>query len=171
MGLALVHAGGLFPAHCRVKLMHRNRVSLLGLMACSLALAGCATVKSYWPFGHAAVAAPQPVSELELVAPADGTAPVVLQFWERNTLVIDLTGVAASGKAVLARRADQTWPARIALRMLPQRFEAVEVRGAQRVVMPVAATAGAAVTAELPPRAYAADTGSLTITWGPAATF
>jgi hypothetical protein len=144
--------------------MHRNRVSPW-LLAGVLMLSGCATVKSVWPFGHRTEAAPQPVSELDLQLPADGAAPVVLQFWERNTLVIDLQNVASAGQVVLARRTGNTWPARIAFRMAPNRFELLEVRGAQRVLLPVVA-AGEAVSVELPPGAYAGATTALTVSWG-----
>jgi hypothetical protein len=145
--------------------MHRNRVSGSWLICGALLLSGCATVKSHWPFGKAAQAAPQPVSELELKQPADGPPAPVLQFWERNTLVLDLTTVSSAGQVVLTRRAGNAWPARVALRMAPQRFEVVEVRGAQRVVLPVAAASGP-VTAELPPGLYDAGTAALTISWG-----
>ena len=146
--------------------MHRNRVSGSWLLAGVLLLSGCTTVKSYWPFGKAAAAAPQPVSELELRLPATGAAPVVLQFWERNTLVIDLQNVASTGQVVLVRRAGNSWPARMAVRMAPQRFETLEVRGAQRLVLPVAAAASGAVTAELPPGTYEQGTAELTLSWG-----
>jgi hypothetical protein len=98
--------------------------------------------------------------------PATGAAPAVLQFWERNTLVVDLQNVAGAGQAVLVRRAGNSWPARIAVRMAPQRFETLEVRGAQRLVLPVAAEGTGAVTAELPPGIHDQDTAALTISWG-----
>jgi len=151
--------------------MHRNRVSGSWLLCGALLLSGCATVKSHWPFGKPAQAAPQPVGELEVRLPAEGAAPVVLQFWERNTLVIDLTGVSSAGQVVLARRADNAWPVRLAVRMAPQRFEVLEVRGAQRVLLPVATTAAGTVTAELPPGVYAAGTAALTLSWGARGTF
>jgi hypothetical protein len=146
--------------------MHRNRVSGSWLLCGALLLSGCATVKSHWPFGKAVQQAPQPVSELEVQLPADGPAPVLLQFWDRNTLVIDLTAVAGAGQVELVRRMDNAWPARLAIRMAPQRFEVLEVRGAQRVVLPVATAASGAVTAALPPGVYDAGTAALTIKWG-----
>jgi hypothetical protein len=146
--------------------MHRNRVSGICLLAGALLLSGCAAIKSHWPFARSAKPGPQPVSELELKLPDQGTAPVVLQFWERNTLIVDLQNVATTGQVVLARSADKRWPARIAVRMAPQRFEVLEVRGAQRVVLPVASAAGSAVTAELPPGTYDQGTAALTISWG-----
>jgi hypothetical protein len=151
--------------------MHRNRVSGSWLLAGVLLLSGCTTVKSYWPFGKSAAPAPQPVSELELRLPGAGAAPVVLQFWERNTLVIDLQNVASTGQVVLVRRAGNGWPARMAVRMAPQRFETLEVRGAQRLVLPVAAAATGAVTAELPPGTYEQATTELTLSWGASSAF
>lgn len=151
--------------------MHRNRVSGICLLAGALLLSGCAAMKSHWPFARAAKPAPQPVSELELKLPTEGAAPVVLQFWDRNTLIVDLQNVAAAGQVVLARVADKRWPARIAVRMASQRFEVLEVRGAQRVVLPVASAATGAVTAELPPGTYDQATAALTIRWGAKGTF
>lgn len=144
--------------------MHRNRAILL-LAAGLLATAGCATVKSHWPFGKAGVAAPEPVQELRLQSAAAEATPTVLQYWERNTLVVDLTTVASAGQLQLIRDPARTWPVRVAFRMLPGRFEALEVRGAQRVILPVAAGSGA-VTALLPPGAYDSSTTGLTLRWG-----
>lgn len=145
--------------------MHRNRVSAGCLLAGVLLLSGCASIKSHWPFGKGAAVAAQPVNELELQVPSGGAAPAVLQYWERNTLVVDLQSVAGSGEVVLARKTGNNWPARIALRMAPQRYETVEVRGAQRLVLPVAAGAEA-TTAELPPGIYEPGTAALTLRWG-----
>jgi hypothetical protein len=159
-----------FPtAHCRVKPMHRNRISGGWLLA-ALLLTSCAAVKAHLPFGKARVPAPEAVSELELRAGTEA-APPILQFWERNTLVVDLQNVAAAGRVVLARRSGAGWPARIAVRMAPQRFEVVEVRGAQRLVLPVAASGSGAVTVELPPGIYDPATATLTISWGARAGF
>ncbi|MEO6185962.1 MAG: hypothetical protein ABIP38_14210 [Steroidobacteraceae bacterium] len=145
--------------------MHRNRVSGSWLLCGVLLLAGCATVKSHWPFGRSAPVAPLPVSELDLKLPVDGATPVVLQFWERNTLVIDLAGVPGSGQVMLVRRDGNAWPARLAVRMAPRRFEVLEVKGAQRIVLPVA-SAESSVTAELPPGIVDPGTAALTISWG-----
>jgi len=143
--------------------MHRNRAILL-LLAGLLASGGCATVKSHWPFGKARAAAVEYVQELGLDAGGGVVAPAV-QYWERNTLVVDLTAVAAAGQLQLIRDPARAWPVRIAFRMLPGRFEALEVRGAQRVLLPVAAGDGV-VTAVLPPGAFDAATAGLTLRWG-----
>jgi hypothetical protein len=149
--------------------MHRNRAILL-LAAGLLATGGCATVKSHWPFGKSKVAAPEPVQELHVQAAAADAAPAVLQYWERNTLVVDLTNVASAGQVQLIRDPARTWPVRVAFRMAPGRFETLEVQGAQRVVVPVAAGTGA-VTSVLPAGAYETATTTLSLRWGARADF
>jgi len=146
--------------------MHRNRAFLPAACGCLLMLAGCATVKSHWPFARAPAPAPQAVGELIVTVPADSTPQVVLQFWERNTLVIDLQSAASAGQVRLSRREGEGWPARIGVRMSPTRFEQVEVQGAQRIVLPVSSSGPSAVTVELPPGTYAADTTAITVRWG-----
>jgi hypothetical protein len=149
--------------------MHRNRAILLLLAAGLLATGGCATVKSHWPFGKSKVAAPVPVQELQIDAAAPSAA-AVLQYWERNTLVVDLTNVGSTGQLQLIRDPSRTWPVRVAFRMLPGRFEALEVQGAQRVVLPVSAGNGT-VTAVLPPGVYDTATAGLGLRWGTRADF
>jgi hypothetical protein len=144
----------------------RNGAFLLLGLACVAAFAGCATVKSYWPWLEQPAAAPQPVRELNVDVPADMAMPVVLQFWERNTLVIDLQQVPPAGQIMLTREGDRAWPVRIAFRMSPARFATLQVRGAQRIVLPLATGDGAVVQAELPVSAYDRDTKALQVSWG-----
>jgi hypothetical protein len=134
-------------------------------------LAGCSTLRGLWPFGHASKAMPPAVTELLVELPEGGAVPVVLQYWERDTLVLDLTNVAGTGRVTLRRQTGHGWPPRLALRMAPRRFEVAEVRGATRVVLPVSVEAGPPVTVELPPDTYAADTPQLQLSWGAAASF
>ncbi len=150
---------------------NRNRFIHAGIAAGMLLLGGCAGVRAHWPFrGHAAPL-PQPVTELAVELPQDGTPPVVLQYQERNTLVVDLTSVSGAGQVTLRPNADRGWPVRIAFRMLPRRFEVLEVRGAGRVLLPVAAGSSEPVTAELPAGLYGADTPALLVSWGAASSF
>jgi hypothetical protein len=114
---------------------------------------------------------PQPIRELEVAIAADTATPVVLQFWERNTLVMDLQDVSSAGQVTLSRREGRSWPARIAFRMSPTRFEVLEVRGAQRVVLPVASGGSTAVTVEIPSKTYDKTTSGLVVSWGPASAF
>ncbi len=134
-------------------------------------LAGCTTLRSHWPFAHHAAPRPLAVAELDVGLPQQGTPPVVLQYWERNTLVVDLTSVASAGRITLRPGAGRSWPVRIAFRMSPRRFAELEVRGAQRMVIPVAAGGTAPVTAELPPGVYQQDTPELSVSWGAAGSF
>ncbi len=147
--------------------MRRNRaiVPLAGV----LLLGGCATVKSHWPFARSKAPAPEPVHELS-VRVRDDQMPILLQYWERNTLVLDLQSVPSTGSVTLLREEGHRWPARMALRMPPARFEVAEVRGAQRVLLPVSAGTGI-VTAELPPGAYDENTAALTLSWGAKSAF
>jgi hypothetical protein len=150
--------------------MVRNPVILVLVVASALALPGCGTVRHIWPFGKAPVIAPQPVQELEVRAPSGQSAPPVQQFWERNTLLIDLQGVPSTGQIQLLRKAGGEWPVRLALRMLPGKFEAIELRGSQRVVMPVA-QGTQAITIEVPAGVYPAAAQQLTVTWGSKSSF
>ena len=157
--------------HCRMKQMARNYRILSGIAACAVLLASCASVKSHWPFSRRAEPPPQPVAELVLRLPEDGSAPVVLQYWERNTLVVDLQAVSHVGEVGLVRREGQSWPARVAFRVTGQRFEVLEIRGAGRVVLPVSNAEAAPVTVELPGSVYSAQTAELKVRWGVRADF
>jgi hypothetical protein len=148
----------------------RNGAFLLVALAC-LGTTGCSTVKSYWPWHKAPAAAPQPVRELNVSVPADMAMPVVLQFWERNTLVLDLQQVPPTGQFILTRDGDKLWPVRIAFRMSPSRFETLQVQGAQRIVLPLSTSGDGIVQAELPASAYDKDTQSLRVSWGTRGSF
>jgi hypothetical protein len=160
-----------------MKTMHRNRAIGLAVLGFALATTGCASVKSHLPnvsrlaWWHKVTPAPQPVRELDVTVPAELATPVVLQFWERNTLVIDIQDVASAGQITLTRREGLDWPARVAFRMSPTRFEALEVKGAQRVVLPVANGGSTPVTVELPASAYNKATPSLGVRWGTSSSF
>jgi hypothetical protein len=145
---------------------------LLPVLLTALVLGGCAQLQSHWPFKAQAVPPPVAVHELDVTVAADSAMPIVLQFWERNTLVIDLQGVASTGELRLKPRAGGTWPVRIAFRAAPGRFEALEVRGAQRVLLPVSGERGTApLTLALAPSAYAGATTELKLRWGAADSF
>jgi hypothetical protein len=143
-------------------------ILLLGPLA---GLAACATVREHLPWRASAPPAPAPVRELQVIVPPDAQVPIVLQFRERNTLVIDLTSVAARGTLELRPGESGRWPARLALRFQPGRFEAVEVRGAQRTIFPVTEDRAGAATVEIPPQAHPESTGSLRLSWGARADF
>jgi hypothetical protein len=108
------------------------------------------------------------VSTALTVAAADGSALSWPQVWQRNDVVLDLSGLAGSGSAVVMPRAGLAWPVRVALRVTPGSIGAIDVRGAQRLVMPVPASGAATVDLELPPGVYVAATKQIIINWGPA---
>ena len=142
----------------------------LGLMvAGGLGLGGCATVSKHLPWGHKAPPAPE-ISTALVVAAPDGAALTWTQVWERNDVVLDMAGVAPSGSAVVMPRSGLAWPIRIALRVRPGSFGTLEVRGAQRLVIPVPATGTGNVDLELPPGVYVAATKQITLNWGPTLT-
>jgi hypothetical protein len=139
----------------------------VGLVAVLLlGLAGCKSVSQHLPWGHKAPAPPE-VSTALTVTTAEGGALALPQFWQRNDVVLDLTGVAPTGAAVVMPRSGLAWPVRLALRVTPGVIGAIDVRGAQRVLLPVPA-AGGQTDIELPPGVYVASTKQVTLSWGPA---
>lgn len=148
----------------------RHRIACAGIAA-ALLMAGCSSFGAHWPFRSHGEPAPQVVAELAVELPAEGAPPVVLQYWERNTLVVDLTNVAGTGGVTLHPDAERGWPVRIAFRMLPRRFEVLEVRGAGRVLLPVASGSAMPVTADVPAGVHAAGTPALRVSWGAASSF
>ncbi len=154
-----------------MKPMLRNGLIRAGALILLATLAGCTTFRNHWTFTRSVPPPPPPVAELIVGWPQDGTPPVVLQYWERNTLVLDITNVGGQGRITLRPAPEKTWPARLAFRMAPRRFEELEVRGAQRLLLPVAAAGTEAVTAELPAGLYRKDTVELAVSWGASGAF
>lgn len=146
----------------------RHRIACAAITA-ALLMAGCSSLGAHWPFRSQGEPARQAVTELAVELPAEGAPPVVLQYWERNTLVVDLTNVTGTGGVTLRPDAERGWPVRIAFRMLPRRFEVLEVRGTGRVLLPVASGSTVPVTADVPAGVHAADTPALRVSWGAAA--
>lgn len=137
-------------------------------LSCALAagvlLAGCSHLPAaHWPWAHRS--APPPVAVHELLITPSGAAADYPQYWKRNTLVVDLRGVSAEGSMVLAPRAGATWPVRLAFRMTPGAVGVLEVRGEQRVLMPVAAASGPPIDLELASGIYTPTTAQLTVRW------
>jgi hypothetical protein len=140
------------------------------LAAFTLLFAGCSHLpKVHWPFGAKPVPAPQAVDEI-LFAALDGAAVTAFpQYWKRNTLVIDMQAAGASGRVSMSPRAAGGWPVRLAFRVRSGSFGQLEVRGAQRVLLPVSAEATGAIDLELAASAYQRDTPTITLQWGPLA--
>jgi hypothetical protein len=149
----------------------RNALAALtvGLLAAGiLGLAGCASVSAHLPWSHKAPPPPEVSTALTLATP-EGTAVTWPQFWQRNDVVLDMSGVAGTGSAVVAPRAGLAWPVRVALRVTPGTIGAIDVRGAQRWMVPVPAAGAATVDLELPPGVYQSTSRQITVNWGPAA--
>ena len=136
-------------------------------IAASLGLPGCASVSKYLPWGHKAAPVPEVATALTVATP-DGAPLSWPQVWQRNAVVLDMAGVAATGSAVVMPRSGLAWPVRVALRVAPGSIGSIDVRGAQRLVIPVPATGTGTIDLELPPGAYVAATKQITLNWGPA---
>ena len=133
-----------------------------------LAAGGCSHLPHFsphWPWRHPPAAPPAPVHELDVSGTGSGS---LAQYWKRNTLVVDLSGAPASGQVVLKPVAGTAWPVRLAFRVVPGRFGVLEVRGAERVTLPITAAGHAPLDLELAPDIYRPDTRDIAVTWGPA---
>src|SRR3954471_10830570 len=94
-------------AHCaRSHRLVKSRLVPVAALALGvgLLLTACSTPK-IWPFYKKPKPAPEAVHELDLVN-GDGTPASYPQYWKRNTLIIDLSGVSAPG-SVAARLPEQ----------------------------------------------------------------
>jgi hypothetical protein len=136
-------------------------------LAATLGLGGCASVSKHLPWGHKAAPVPEVSTALTVAAP-DGAPLSWPQVWQRNDVVLDMAAVAATGSAVVMPRSGLTWPVRLALRVAPGTIGSIEVRGAQRLVIPVPATGTGTIDLELPPGVYVAATKQITLNWGAA---
>jgi hypothetical protein len=141
------------------------KARLASVAILSLVLTACAMPK-IWPFYKKPAPAPEIVHELDLVN-ADGSIASYPQYWKRNTLVIDLSGVSGSGSVAARLPADTTWPVRVAVRVRPGSVQQIEVQAEERNVMAVAAEGLAPIELELAPSVYRPTTAAVYISWGP----
>jgi hypothetical protein len=140
------------------------------LVALTLALSACGTMSKMWPFGKKPKPGPEIVNEVELVN-ADGTPASYPQYWQRNTLIIDLTGVSGTGNVAARLREQSTWPVRVAVRVRPGSVQQVEVRGEERNVLPVTPEGSKPIDLEFVPSLFRPDTAAIYISWGPMPVF
>jgi hypothetical protein len=126
----------------------------------ALLAVGC----SHMPWHRAPPPPPVPVHEVELSGGLD-----IPQYWKRNTLLLDMSGVSGSGSTTIKPVAGTGWPVRIAVRVRPGSFPALEVRGDQREYLPVGSSAEKPVDLEFSPGVYTAKTPQLVLSWGAAA--
>jgi hypothetical protein len=147
---------------------HRRRSSswrnIALVAALSLVLSACAM---HWPWKRRPVPPPQPVQQVSIVSDASGTATTILQYWDRNTLLLDLSGAAGEGSANITPIKALGWPIRLEFRVRPGSIGRLEVVGAQRVVFAVPGQ-GAPLLLKLAPSAYRADTREITLRWSAA---
>lgn len=151
--------------------MNIRRTPLHLAIALSVPLtSACAPLSSQrlaalWPWHATPPAAEVAVRELEVTVPADAPMPIVLQYWHRNALLIDLQGVASSGSLLLKPRSGASWPVRLEFRLHPGRFPVLELRGAQRQLYPVAAAGGPVVIA-VDPALHPPEATQILVSWG-----
>ncbi len=140
------------------------------VVALTLALSACGTMSKMWPFGKKPKPGPEVVSEVELVN-ADGTPASYPQYWKRNTLVIDLSGVSGTGTVAARLREQATWPVRVAVRVRPGSVQQIEVRGEERNVLPVTTEGVKPIDLEFVPSLFRPNTAAIYISWGPMPVF
>jgi hypothetical protein len=146
--------------------MIKRAVCSLGAVLLCTSLAACAM---HWPWQRRARPAPQPVQELLLQA-ADPVAAgsAILQFWDRNALLVDLTAVGSEGTVRLRTQPGHSWPIRLEFRVQPGGMGRLEVQATERVIFVVPAQ-GKPLLLKLAPDAYARDAPQITLRWRAAA--
>jgi hypothetical protein len=147
-------------------MMHDRRLATscrtIGLIAAaSLVLSGCAM---HWPWKRRPVPPPQPVQQVSIASDAAGAVVTIPQYWDRNTLLLDLSGVSGEGAANITPIKALGWPIRLEFRVRPGSIKLLEVLGAQRVQYAVPAQ-GEPLLLKLAPSAYHADTPQITLRW------
>ncbi|MEJ0087130.1 MAG: hypothetical protein WDO72_15750 [Pseudomonadota bacterium] len=141
-------------------------VPLAAMVACSLVLSACSMrMPHVWPFYKKPKVGPQAVNELNLVN-ADGSAATYPQYWKRNTLVIDLSGVSGTGGFAARLPEETTWPVRVAVRVRPGSVQQLEIQGEERNVLPVAPEGALPIDLEFAPSVYRPRTAAIYISWG-----
>jgi len=131
----------------------------------SLSVSACAL---HWPWKRRPAPAPQPVHQVTIAPDASASAASITQYWDRNTLLLDLSSVGGEGGASITPIQALGWPVRLEFRVQPGSIARLEVLAAQRVVYQVPSQ-GAPLLLKLAPGAYRADTAQITIRWSAAA--
>jgi hypothetical protein len=130
-------------------------------------VAGCSHMPSVsWPWHRKPAPPPQEVHELVITTP-DGAEAAFPQYWKGNTLVVDMKPASGEGSIVLKPREHTVWPVRIAFRVMPGQFGALEVRAKQRVVLPITSAGTKPVDLELTPGVFIMKSPQMTVSWGP----
>ena len=142
------------------------------IAACTLAITACSSMRTphLWPFYKKPKPVPEAVHELNLVN-ADGSTANFPQYWKRNALVIDLSGVSGAGGFAARLPEDTTWPVRVAVRVRPGSVGQIEIQGEERSVLPVSTEGSANIDLELASSVYTPRTAAIYISWGPQPAF
>jgi hypothetical protein len=144
----------------------RSPAGKRGLMcaaALGLALLGCGCAHMHSPWHRSPPPPPMPVHELEVTGTSAASFP---QYWKRNTLLLDMSAASGSGSVILKPLEGTTWPVRVAVRVTPGAFPVLEVRGEERLSLPISASGGAPIDLEFAPELYTAKTPQLVVSWG-----
>jgi hypothetical protein len=107
------------------------------------------------------------VHALTVVPDATSGAVAIQQFWDRNTLLVDLSAVSGTGAATLTPIKELGWPIRLEFRVVPGSIARLEVQAAQRVVY-VVPPQGSPEVLPLAPGAYLPDTPQISLRWSAA---
>ena len=145
-------------------------VPLTAIAMCCLVLPACSTMHAphIWPFYKKPKPAPEAVHELSLVN-ADGSEASFPQYWKRNTLVIDLSGVSGAGNVAARLNEETVWPVRVAVRVRPGSVQQLEIQADERDVLPVTAEGVEPIDLQVAPSLYTPKTAAIYISWGPMA--
>ena len=164
-----------FPTELTVNMTQLNLTRRRVLAAAAIILAVSLTslpqadaAWKFWPFGKKPVPPPEAVEVVKLSVAAGAALPPIKQYWVRNTLVIDLSAAGAQGTVAVAKPASGRWPVRLAFRVLPGQFSVLEVRGDQRVILPIRADGPAPVAVPLAPGTWSQQSAQLQLLWGAA---
>jgi len=133
----------------------------------AVSVSGCSSLKAHWPWHHSAPPPPAPAHALDITGTSTDSFP---QHWQRNTLIVDLSAARGSGSITLKPVEGVGWPLRLALRVTPGSIGALEVRAAQRTILPITTAGSKPVDLELTPGIYTPATAEMTVAWGPATT-
>jgi hypothetical protein len=144
----------------------KSRLVLVAAVCLGLAACQSLPMPKVWPFYKKPKPGPEAVQELNLVR-ADGSAADYPQYWKRNTLVVDLSGVSGEGGIAARLPEETTWPVRMAVRVRPGSVGQLEVQGEERNVLPVIASGADVVDIELASSVYTPATAAIYISWGP----
>ena len=133
-----------------------SAILLMSLSACAM----------HWPWKRGPAPPPQPVQQVTIVPDMPAATPI-LQYWDRNTLLLDLTAAHDEGGATVTPIKALGWPVRLEFRVQPGSIGRLEVVGAQRVLYAVPSQ-GAVLLLRLAPSAYHTDTAQITLRWNAA---